>query len=56
MIRDFHSAIDGLGAKGILCTWLHCLEVLSASKIHTKTFTGFSIPNKISYYTSLFYL
>nr|CAD2197243.1 unnamed protein product [Meloidogyne enterolobii] len=35
-IRDFYHQINLLSSKGILCTWLHCMDVLSSTEFHSK--------------------
>nr|CAD2123994.1 unnamed protein product [Meloidogyne enterolobii] len=35
-IRDFYHQINFLSSKGILCTWLHCMDVLSSTEFHSK--------------------
>uniref|UniRef100_A0A915N8H9 Integrator complex subunit 7 n=1 Tax=Meloidogyne javanica TaxID=6303 RepID=A0A915N8H9_MELJA len=35
-IRDFYHQINLLSSKIILCTWLHCMNVLSSTEFHSK--------------------
>nr|CAD2127085.1 unnamed protein product [Meloidogyne enterolobii] len=35
-IRDFYHQINLLSSKSILCTWLHCMNVLSSTEFHSK--------------------
>ncbi|KAL7079635.1 hypothetical protein ACQ4LE_001864 [Meloidogyne hapla] len=34
--RDSYHQINSLSSKGILCTWLHCMDVLSLTEFHNK--------------------
>uniref|UniRef100_A0A915NSN9 Integrator complex subunit 7 n=1 Tax=Meloidogyne floridensis TaxID=298350 RepID=A0A915NSN9_9BILA len=35
-IRDFYHQINLLSSKSILCTWLHCMNVISSTEFHSK--------------------